>query len=311
MARNVFANITQKGTESDFHQALELQPNIWENHVMRIDSTAASEQLVWPGFLPEPREFINGRNLVGIRDFTYTVTNKTYELSFMIDRESMEDDQHSMINMRISEGAEVWAGFKDSQFATLLINGESATLGIDTLDSSAFHLATRTIGASGTIDNTDTAAISSDNDPTLAQCQTAIKGIITKMDRFLDDTGDRPFNAGARSQKRLVIPTEYVRRFRETVNAALVGGGDSNPYFENICELDELLYLTDADNAVYMSYVGSTRKPFIYQERTPLEIIVRNEPGEVAENDGVLVLCRQRYRLGYGDPRRNLRYDFT
>jgi phage major head subunit gpT-like protein len=309
--RNVFANITTKGTIANFHQALELQPNIWDKHTQKIDSTAGSEQLVWPGFLPNPREFLDGRNLVGIRDFTYTVANKTYELSFLIDRNSMEDDQHNMINMRIQEAAEVWAGFKDSQFATLLINGESATLGIATLDGSAFHLGTRTIGNSGTIDNTETAAISSDNDPTLAQCQTALKSSITKMDRFQDDTGDRPFNASARSQRRLVIPTEYVRRFRETVNAALVGGGDSNPYFENICELDELLYLTDADNAVYLSYTGSARMPFIYQERTPLEIVVRNEAGEVAENDGVLVLCRQRYRLGYGDPRRNLRYDFT
>lgn len=311
MATNVFANITTKGTIAQFHQAMELQPNVWEKHVQRIDSDAASEQLVWPGFLPNPREFISHRNLVGIRDFTYTVENKTYELTYKIDRVSAEDDQHAMIQMRNSEAAEVWAGFKDSQFATLLINGESGTLGIDTLDGAAFHLATRTIGNSGTIDNTDTQDIVAVNSPTVAEFKTTLKEIIQKMDRFQDDTGDRPFNAGARSSKRLVIAPEHVQVATEVLNSSLTGGGDSNPFFQNLFELDELLYLTDADDAVYASYTGSARMPFIYQERTPLEIIVDLDPTNVAKENGFLVLLRQRYRLGYGDPRRNLRYDFT
>lgn len=311
MATNVFSNITTKGTIANFHQAMELQENVWQKHVMNVPSDAPQEQYVWPGFLPQPRKFLDGRTLIGIRDFTYTQENEEFELSFLIDRKSMEDDQHSMINMRISEAAEVWAGFKDSQLSTLLINGESATDGIDTIDGSAFHLGNRTIGNSGTIDNTDTTDVSNVNDPTVALFKTALKNIIAKMDRYQDDTGSRPFNAQARTSKRLIIPPENVKVATEVVASLLTGGGDSNPFFLNIVELDELLYLTDADNAVYMSYVGSARMPFIYQERTPLEIVVLTSTEEVAKNNGVLVLCRQRYRLGYGDPRRNFRMDWT
>jgi phage major head subunit gpT-like protein len=311
--RNIFANITQKGTEAHFHQAMDAIPTVWQNHVMTWQSTAASEQLVWPGFLPAPKEFISGRDLVGIRDFTYTVENKEYELSFIIDRNSVEDDQHGAINARIQEAAEVWATFKDSQFATLLINGESTTLGIDTLDSTSFHNPSRTIGDSGTIDNTETTDIDPVNEPTPEEILTALQGDIAKMARYNDDTG-RPFNSVAMRQKRAIIPPEHERAFTEAMNSTQVvrsSAGVSNPWGEGLCEIDVLPYLTDADNAYYLSFLGASRKPFIYQERTPLEIIVYNDAKDIAKNHGVLVLTRQRYRLGYGDPRRNLRHDFT
>jgi len=189
----------------------------------------------------------------------------------------------------------------------LLIAGETSTA---TFDGNTFHDDTRTIGGSGTIDNSFTANITPVNDPSVAEVKTALKTFIQTMDRYNDDQG-RPFNGGARMQKRLVIPPEYVQAVTETVNNTLVNSGDSNAWAQNIAEIDELVYLTDADDAMYMSYTGANRMPFIYQERTPLEIIVDNDPVHVAKEDGVIVMVRQRYNMGYGDPRRNARYDFT
>jgi hypothetical protein len=57
---------------------------------------------------------------------------------------------------------------------------------------------------------------------------------------------------------------------------------------------------------VYASALGSVRKPFIYQERTPLEVIIKASADDVAENNGVMLLTRQRYIMTYGDFRRSI-----
>lgn len=307
MATNYFANITTKGTIAQFHQAMETAPNIWRNHTMEIPSDAATETHVWAGTLPIPREFISGRNFQGIRDFTYDVANKTYELSYIIDRESMEDDRHGLINKRTAEAAEVWATFKDSQFATLLTNGDSST---ETYDGTSFFDATRTIGASAALDNIDTSAISNNNHATPTEAGIATEQALGLFAGYQDDQGRAGYNSQASTKLRVIGHPQYLRGFLELFESAFISQSD-NPWGKGLGEFDPLPYLTAADLQVFFTVVGSTRKPFIYQERTPLEIIVFNNKNDVAENNGVMVLCRQRYRLAYGEFRRCIEHTFT
>lgn len=311
MATNIFSNITQKGTIANFMQAMANTPTIWEEHVQRVSSTAASEQYVWPGFLPVPREFLSGRNFQGIIDFTYTVTNGEFEMSFLIDRKSMEDDQHGMINSRIQEAAEAWATFKDFQFITeLLVEGDTLTT---TFDGTAFHTDTRTIGGSANIDNASTTVAAADDSvPTSAEFLTVLNTMMSTMSRYQDDQG-RPFTATAMNNLRMIVPPEFVRAATEGVNSTLIGGGNSNPWGLNIVEIDSTPYMPaiGTDTAMYLEAVGSNRRPFIYQERTPLEIVVFNGANDVVENNGVKVLTRQRYKFAFGEPRYSIRHDFT
>ncbi len=309
MAHNILANITSRGTLAAFRNELANIPQVWPQHFQTITSTAADEQHVWLGNLPEPRQLLDERSMVAIRDFTYTVANNEYELSFKIDQVTMEDDQHSLIQRRITEAAQVWATFKDSQFAALLIAGETSTA---TFDSTTFHDDTRTIGNSGTIDNSLTAAIDPDNAPDATETLAMLKEAREAMWRFADDTGRTAYNATAMSTVRAVAPPEYEKALVEAVNSTLVGGGNTNAWAQNLVEIDILPYLTDADNAVYFNAVGdSNRMPFIYQTRIPLNVVVLNSPEQVAQNRGVIVLARERYRLAYGEVRRSIRYDFT
>ncbi len=75
-------------------------------------------------------------------------------------------------------------------------------------------------------------------------------------------------------------------------------------------DFDELPYLTGVDT-MYVSALAATRKPFIFQEREKLEIIIDQDPAHVAERNGYLVMCRERFRLGYGEPRRCIRQVYT
>lgn len=317
MAINVFADVTKRGTQARFMNELATFPAVFDKHTQKIPSDAADEEHVWLGMVPEPRILLSGRNFVGISDFAFVLTNNTYELSIIISRESTEDDRHGLVNRRVNDMASIWATFMDSLFAAQLIAAESDTA----FDGTSYYSASRTIGDSGTIDNTSTANIDPPNSPSLEEMQTALKEMIENMWRFEDSTGRTAYNTKAMSQLRLIIPPEYHRIVTEVVNSDLVGGGGgnasdivstSNPFFKNIVEIDVLPYLTDADDAIYLDAVGDPdRMPFLHQERTSLEVAVFNSENEIAENDGLKILARQRFRLGLGEPRRSFRYDFT
>jgi len=307
MATNFFANITQKGTLAQFSQAMETAPNVWKQHVMTIPSDAATETLVWAGTLPIPREFISGRNFGGIRDFTFDIINKTYELSYIIDRESMEDDRHGLINQRTAEAAEVWATFKDSQFATLLEDGDSDTT---TFDGTSFFDATRTIGASVALDNIDTTNITTTTAPTSTEAGAAIHANMILLATMQDDQGRDGYNAIAMQKLRVIGHPQYQRAFQELFESTEISNS-SNPWGMGLGEFDPLPYLTASSVQHFTTAIGSKRMPFIYQERTGLEIVVFNGQNDVAENNGVMVLCRQRYLLAYGDPRRCIEHTYT
>lgn len=301
MATNIFTNITARGTKAQFQNALDTTPQVWQNHVQTIPSDAPDENHVWMGQVPSPRQFVSGRSFVGLRDFTYTVANREYELSFIIDQNSVEDDRHSLVQQRIADAAQVWATYKDSLFATLIEAGDSD----NAFDATSFFSDSRTIGDSGTIDNSLTENISSTTAPTLAEAKLTLTVARVAFWGFKDDTGRAGYATTAMQQMRLICDPQYERIFTELNNATLTGGGDSNPFFGGLlASIDVLPYLTNTDVTIYFTATGSpTRQPFIYQERTPLQISIFNSDNEVADNHGLKVLARQRFRMAYGEPR--------
>lgn len=315
MAQNIFGNITARGTKALFGEAMAAAPNVWKKHCQTIPSDAPDEAYTWLGTLPVPREFISGRTFQGMRDFTFVVTNREYEMSFVVDQNTMEDDRHGLVNAKIRDAFAVWGQFKDSLFGTLLINGEVDTLAFDGL---AFHAGTRTIGASANIDNQMTANITDPNAPTIAEMTTAIKEAKQTMWRFQDDQGRPGYAAQAMREIRIVTGPEQEKILFELLNANLLtvvagDGASSNVFVPSVVNgIDVLPYLTDADDAIYFNAVAhKTRMPFIYQERTPEQIVVMNSPEQVAEAHGIKILTRQRFRFAYGEPRYSIRYDFT
>lgn len=312
MARNVFGTVTERGVKSTFLEAMSKAPNVYLNHTENVSSEAPDEKYVWLGAVPIPRELIGSRVFAQFNEFSHTVTNKGYELSFIIDRDSFDDDQVGSIQGRIAEVAEAYAHFKDAQFATLLEDADTST---DTFDGTTFYDDTRTIGDSGTIDNDRTSDIVDKENPTTAELLAALEESIVAMSRFNDDKG-RPFNGTAMDTLRCVIPPEYRRAFTEVINSTIIisGGGAagvSNPWGNGLVTFDTLVNLSAADDGFYMNAMSGTRKPFYFQQRKKLEVVVMNGTNDVALNHGVKVLLWERYRFAYGDPRRSITHVFT
>lgn len=301
MARNIFANITARGTKAQFAEAMATIPTIWDKFAQTIPSDAPDETHVWMGMLPQPREFVSGRSFQGFRDFTYNIANKEYELSFLIDQNSIEDDRHGLINQRIRDAAKLWATYKDVLFAALMNAG--ATAGYISYDGVTFWNGAHVIGAASH-DNTLTRDVTLGG-VTIAEMKLVIQDGIIFLQGAPDDQNQEGYNWPAMSKILLMSSEEFAQTMIETVNSSLTGGGDSNPYFQNIGEPIVNPFLGTTNKWFYMAAAGDPdRMPIIYQERTKLDIQVLNSPEHVALNHGVIVLARQRFRMTYGEPRR-------
>ena len=304
-------NLRTKGALSAFHQALEAVPTVWDKHCQIVKSTTNAETYTFPGFVPEPREFLNSRQFVGMRDFTYSVTNQEFELSLIINRTHWEDDQNALIKARMSELAECWATFKDSQLTTLLANGNVA--GNLNFSGTVYHLADHSAGTVGqTNDNLITLAGTGGGGATsLSQSEwiTAV-GLARENFWLMTDDQGRPFNSQALMQMRAIVhPNQEAAGLAcLSANFHLGSGQDSAKFAQSALQgIDVLPYMASGDSdEIYFSALGGTRKPFIYQERTPLEIEILDDAKSVAQHNGVMVLTRQRYVMTYGEFRRSI-----
>jgi phage major head subunit gpT-like protein len=304
MAITVLPNMILKGALAAFWQKMDQIPKVWDKHVMNVTSTTATEKYTWPGMIPIPRVFEDARSIQGFRDFQFDLPNNKYELTLLIKRDDFEDDQNGSIMMRFLELAEVFGTFKDQLFAALLVAGGTD---VAPMDGTSFFDDTRTIGDSGTIDNDLTSAAATDTQPTSAEVLSVLNLIQNAFHGFNDDQG-RPFNSLAVTDMRMIIPPVYWQPVTEALNASFISQTDN--VFKGMAQFDVLPYLTGADT-MYVSALGATRKPFIFQERTKLEVIIDTDPAHVAAREGVLVMCRERFRLGYGEVRRCIRQVYT
>ena len=162
-----------------------------------------------------------------------------------------------------------------------------------------------------------TAAATTGTSPNATEFITCLKESKTQLRKFNDDQA-RPFNTLAVKNLRCVVPPDFEAAGFEAMNATFMVGtgssgvdaGSKDNVFKGMAEVDVLDYLSDTDT-MYINALGAERKPFIYQERTPLEVIILDSPDDVAYHNAVLVLCRQRFVMTYGDPRRSIEYIYT
>ena len=312
MARNIFANITKNGVKAQFNEAFEKAPNVWQNYCQEIPSDSKDEDHAWLGMVPKPREYVSGRNLVGINDFTYNLKNQEFELSTIIDQTSLEDDKNNEWVGKISNMAEVWADFHDWTFTQLLENG--ATAGYTTFTGGVFFADAGTaIGASGAVDNNTTTTEGVTNAITMAEMRTGVSLQLGLLNSMADDTGRLGYNGpGPMSNLRLACGGgDAIAATELSAGTAVTIGADSNPFFKGLFAVDQLPHHTFATRNTYLAAVGATRKPFIYQDRMPLQVEVLNDSANVALHHGVMVLTRARFKMWYGDPRRIVRCVWT
>ena len=308
-----------KGADQ-FHLAMAKTPGTFRNYCTLVPSGTKTETLAWPGQLPIPRVMQGSRQFQNMKDFSLSLTNNTYEMSTVIPREALEDDQTGSLMQRLNDAGAAWENYKDYLFALLVSNGDVS--GNTAFDGATYFNDSRTIGSSGTIDNSITSAASGGipdgTTPDAAEIKSGIAYAKAQMWKFEDDQGRAGFAAGALSSVRLLIPPTYEMAAAEAIRSTRVPSGDvpANSSVDNVflgqmnIGYDINPHLVEADEMVVCA-VGEYRKPFVYSERTGVEIVFKNGADDIAENDGLMVLTRQRFVLTYGDPRLAVLYTWS
>ena len=305
MAITTLDQLRTKGALAAFQEELESIPQLWEQYVQNIASVTNKETHVFAGNVPKPREMLSGRTVASLQDFNFDITNRTYELTMSIKREWFEDDQTGQINQRFRQIGEAFGHYKNELFANLLINGDSATLGIPPLNASGgavfatFYGDSGSIGSSGTIDNNISFAAATGTVPTYEEFLNLVSDAKAQMMAFADSTGRKGHALGSLTKLGVIVPPQLEGVARTAMGAALVA--NTSNVRQGMADVTVMPYLTSAVE-VYTCAVGGSTKPFINQERSGLEVIVDMDEARVAERDAVLVMGRERFSLEYGAP---------
>jgi phage major head subunit gpT-like protein len=319
-------NLVLQGATGAFYNSLEAAPQVWQNHVMTVPSGAGKETYAFPGAMPVPRVLTNARSIQGFRDMKFDVENQTHELTIVVKLEDFEDDQVAGITRRFQELGEVFGTYKDQVFANLLIDNNPPPMADDPAVTWAnFYTASLgTIGSSATFDNTGVGVTATGlPGATTPTTQEFLNAIANAKAAFLssgstglgrDDQGRAGFNSLAATKLGVIIPPIYEHAARTAQNSAVVpddtDGATSNNVWANTFTVDVLPYLT-SEAIMYTNALGATRKPFIYQQRTPLEIVIDTDRARIQQRNGVMVTVRERWVMTYGDPRRSYRETFS
>lgn len=289
------------GVRALFFDALADAGRNWEPLCMRVDSTKSEEVYNWLGGLPQVREFLGSRQAEGVREYGFSLPNKTWENTLEVTRQALEDEQYGQIRLKAQMLGQTAGAHKEGLMASLLINGTTALA----YDGVAFF------GTHKQADGTTNAGI---NVGSTAFSADAIQATREAMMRFKDDRG----NLLRVNPDTLVIPPELEGEALEItgsdtvvvkVGSGAVGSGATaaTNYTNiqrgrwNVIVMPDLTDTTDW----YMFDTSKPIKPFIYQERVAATL--ESLQGGGASTPETLFMQNRifwglyaRYNLGYG-----------
>ena len=298
-----------KGARSEFFNGLNSAPTYYQDLCTRIPSTIDVERYRWLGSNAMMREWVGPRQAAPLYPEAYDVTNLKYEATMEVDRTELEDDQTAQIGIR-ARGLGIVAGtHKDKLLASLLISNASSTFAYDSTSVYYFSATHSCRKTAASLTNLYTTNV----DPllvTTAEFKAAIMGCIGVMRTLLNDQGE-PIYIGPGGFK-IVVPPLYEYPAREAVQASILA--TTSNVIQGIGDVIVNPWLTapGGTGLWYLLYTGGPIKPFIFQDREPLEFVALEGNSEHGfKNDKYLYGVRARYAIANGEWRYAVQHTFT
>ncbi len=285
--------LLEKGLKSEFSQTLRGTVTNFAELSTRVPSNSDHETYKWLGSTPKMREWGTGRVAKGLRTESYSVVNEKYEATIEVDRDEIDDDQTGQIRIRVGEMAQHAATHKDYLLSELLKNG--ATAGFVAYDGKVFFAADHESGASGVQSNLVAASAVDPSNPTTDEFKAALKASITRVLAFKNDVGE-PMAMGAGGMV-CVVPPSMMYAAMEAVNASIIS--NTSNVMQGAARVVTFPWLTDTDRWYLLKTDGIIR-PFIFQDRAPIEFTAKAEGSDEAFNrEKYLYGVRARYAMTY------------
>ena len=265
-----------------------------------FNSTSDKESYNWLGDYPQLAEWKDKRQLRGLRDFDYTLTNKHYEATIEVDRDTVRDDKYSLITPRVQGLAGSTLRYFNNKVFSQLDDGATLLA----YDGAAMFADTRVIGGSANIDNLMSGAYSGST----TEARAGLAAAIALMQNYTDDWGE-PLNL---TPDTIVCPPAMYLLLKEAFLTPSVSG-TPRPESEFIKRIISTPYCNL--NAVdwYILCTTAEVKPIIFQLRQAPTFESLDDPKSswVFMNKTFVYGVDARFEVGYGDPRTAIKVDDT
>lgn len=259
-----------------FQDAYTETPTFWPELATAVPSGSSQNDYGWMAAFPSMREWVGPRTIENLKAHHYAVINKTYELTFGVKREDIEDDNLGVYSMKAEMHGEAAAKHPDELIINLLQNGESE----EAFDGQNFfdtdHPENPFDANSATYSNFQSSGCPLDRQNFL--------DVRAEMMAFKNE-GGRPF--GIKPNMLLVPPALEgeaieileVERSNQTSAGSTTGGGNNVTF--KMAEYKVLHELAGEDDTWYLGQFDRRIKPFVYQLRRPLNITSKDSADDL------------------------------
>ena len=299
-----------KGARSEFFDGLKSVPPHYKDLCTTINSTADVERYRWLGSNAVMREWIGPRQARPLYPETYDVANLKYESTLEVDRTELEDDQTGQIMTR-AKGMGINAGvYKDHLLADLMVANAATAFAYDGTGGTIPYFGATHPSRSGgaAMTNLSTTAAATATQPTTAEMIIGIQTAVGVMRVLRDDQGDPIYVGG--SGFKLIVPPVYEFPAREALQAQMLLG--TNNIMSGFADIIVNPFLASVA-IMYLAYTAGPIRPFIYQQRTPLEFVIKDKADDdnTFMDDKYYYGIRERFRIANGEWRYCVQHTFT
>lgn len=288
------AQVILRTLTAKFDNKLMAAKPFWPTLCLDATSDGYDEQYGFLGGMPGMREFLGSRIFKEFRAANYTIVNKLWENSALLEKTRMDDDRWG-IYVPVMEQLAIEAGYHPDEllFENLIVNGDS-TVG---WDGQYFFDTDHAWGDSGSQSNDLTYDATSHTAVTSTEFKAAFLQARQAMMNFRNDQGkllNRPIVEGLTGLVA-VVPTELEQAAREAFAATIIGNTTNVVY-----DVPRIVVSPHLTSAVewYLFKTDLPLKPFIMQKREPLSRQMKGLT-DLEEKD-VKFMTQARYNLGYG-----------
>lgn len=252
-------------------------------------SDQESETYKFLGRVPQMREWIGGRQPIGLRSNGITIENKVFEATLEILKDDLRRDKTGQIMARIDDLAIRAAAHWAKLGSTLIQNGDTTTNGL-CYDGQMFFDTDHSEGNSGTLSNALTASdyselnVGTATNPTADELADVIMKMIQHQYSYLDDQGE-PLNEGAR-KFAVMVPIGMWGNAQQAVSSKFLDTGfgtRDNPLLGTDFSIERVIPNVRLD---WTAELGLFRtdgavKGLIMQEEQPIEMSAIAEGSEL------------------------------
>lgn len=265
-----------------FNKAFEETPILYDRIAMTVPSETKETTYAWLGKTLSMREWIGERQIQSLSAYSYTIKNKTFELTTNIPVNDLQDDLHGIYAPIMGEMGLSAKKHPDTLLFGLLAKGFKEKC----YDKVPFFSDKHPLDEKINQSNMGTKKLSAASYAE-ARCQMmTIKGDNGKSLHIVPDL--------------LVVAPQNEAIAREILFADLIGGCTN--INKNTCELLAVPELADYPEQWYLFSTKRYVRPFVFQLRERPKLICKNKETDdnVFWNDDIIYGIKGRYNVGFG-----------